>query len=92
MRIAFGNSHFRLSKKLFYRKHINGIEQRNIKKQNTIKQEKPKAFIEKALGLLAFFSLALWRTLARRRMQERKIYLPFSKSPSVSRLSRHAEK
>ena len=49
------------------------------------------AFIEKVLCLLAFSVLALWRTPVRRRMQERKIYLPFSKSPSVSRLSRHAE-
>ena len=59
-----------------------------MKKQ--LKKNKHKAFIEKALCLLAFFVLALCRTLVRRRMQERKIYLPFSKSPSVSRLSRHA--
>ncbi len=53
--------------------------------------DKHTAFIEKALCLLAFFVLALWRTLVRLRMQERKIYLPFSKSHSVSRFSRHAD-
>ena len=41
---------------------------------------KHKAFIEKALCLLAFSVLALWRTPVRRRMQKRKIYLPFSTS------------
>ena len=51
-----------------------GLEKRKIFR----KKVKHKAFIEKALCLLAFSVLVLWRTLVRRRIQERKIYLPFS--------------
>ena len=82
----------RLSKKLFYRKRKSKRNGNLLKMEKQLKKNKHKAFIDKALCLLAFSVLALCRTLVRRRMQERKIYLPFSKSPSVSRLSRHAER
>ena len=68
-----------------------GIKDKETNIKNSHAGNKHKAFIENALRFLAFFVFALWRTPVRRRMQKRKIYLPFSTSASVSRLSRHAD-
>ena len=68
-----------------------GIKDKETNIKNSHAGNKHKAFIENALCFLAFSVFALWRTPVRRRMQKRKIYLPFSTSASVSRLSRHAD-
>ena len=68
-----------------------GIKDKETSIKNSHAGNKRKTFIENALRFLAFSVFALWRTPVRRRMQKRKIYLPFSTSASVSRLSRHAE-
>ena len=67
-----------------------GIKDKKTNIKNSHAGNKRKTFIENALRFLAFSVFALWRTPVRRRMQKRKIYLPFSTSASVSRLSRHA--
>ena len=67
-----------------------GIKDKETNIKNSHAGNKRKTFIENALRFLAFSVFALWRTPVRRRMQKRKIYLPFSTSASVSRLSRHA--
>jgi hypothetical protein len=59
---------------------INNSFNKEIKIKKVLQKKKHKVIIENTLCLLAFSVLALCHTFVCRRVQERKIYLPFSKS------------